>query len=312
MLKRRVKTSTMPRRGRSAAGVCVVAGLVSVLALMAASSALAEPKGIFNRFKQCPTEVAGVTLCQFAQTKSGEFVLGTSKVPINKTITIQGGGIPINETETEFALIPAKNGESLSKTELNVPGGLTGLINCEEITGSGFFEKAAREACKAIFENKTTGVTATTELVANAHNPAILNEVALVTREGTALTLPVRVHLKNPLLGNSCYIGSEASPLELKLTTGTSGGLTGKRGETESQEEKGLELLHIFNNSLVDNTFTAPGSEGCGEFLFIKGYLDGILNSKLKIPNKAGENAARLNGELYATTVANVVASEKF
>ncbi len=274
---------------------------------------MAEPKGIFNRFKQCPTEVPGVTLCQFAQTTSGEFVLGTTKVPINKTITIQGGGIPTSpETEVEYFLIPAKNGESLSKTELNVPGGLTGLVNCEEITGNGFFEKAAREACKAIFENKTTGVTATTELVANAHNPAILNELALVSQVGTALTLPVRVHLKNPLLGNSCYIGSEASPLQLHLTTGTSGALKGKRGETETKEEKGLELLRLFNNSLVDNTFTAPGAEGCGEFLFIKGYLDGILDSKLKIPNKAGENSARLNGELYATSAANVIASEKF
>ena len=32
-----------------------------------------------------------------------------------------------------------------------------------------------RASCKAIFENKTTGVTATTELVANATNPPILN-----------------------------------------------------------------------------------------------------------------------------------------
>jgi len=293
------------------------AALVTVAAFAAVgwtSSAIAEPKGIFNRFKQCPTEMSGVILCQFAQTTSGEFIIGTSKVPINKTITIQGGGVPTGnpENEAEYFLVPAKNGESISKTELNVPGGLTGLVNCEEIKGSGLFEKAARAACKAVFESGLTGVTATTELVATAVNPAILNEVALSTEEGTAITLPVRVHLKNPLLGNACYIGSEASPIQLHLSTGKSGALKGARGETETKEENGLALLRVFENSLVDNTFTAPAAEGCGELLLVKGYLDSIVNNKLKLPNKAGENAATLNGELYATSAENVIASEKF
>src|SRR6201999_3192350 len=106
----------------------------------------------------------------------------------------------------------------LSKTALNVPGGLLG-VNCYEIKGEGWLENAARELCKAIFENEYTGVTATTELVATETNPAILNLVALSTEEGTAITLPVRVHLKNPLLGGTCYIGSTAHPIQLHLTT---------------------------------------------------------------------------------------------
>jgi hypothetical protein len=289
--------------------IMALASLLGTFAL--ASPALAAPKGIFAKFAQCPTSIPGVTLCQFGQTTSGEFSIGSTKVPINKTITIQGGGIPTG-VPREYFLVPAKNGESLSKTELNVPGGLLGLINCEEIKGNGFLEKAEREACKAIFENKTTGVTATTELVATEKNPALLNIHNLSTEEGVALTLPVRVHLKNPFLGNSCYVGSEAHPLQLHLTTGASGKLHGKAGEPETQEEKEQVLLRITENSLVDNTFTAPGAEGCGEFLFIKGYLDGILNAKLKIPNKAGENSVILNGELNSATAEAVIASESF
>lgn len=318
MLKDRCKRLASLRK-RSLITVSM-ALLVPLTALAFASPAMAEPKGIFKIFKQCPTEIPGVVLCTFAQTTGGEFSIGTTKVPINKTITLQGGDIKTGNPEfpREFFAVPAKNGESLSKTELNVPGGLAGIINCEEIKGNGFFEKAARELCKATFENKLTGVTATTELVANAKNPVLFNEFNLAEQEGTALTLPLRVHLKNPFLGNSCYIGSESSPLQLHLTTGEThppAGFTplhGALGEPETLEEKEQIMLRITGNSLVDNTFSAPGATGCGEFLFVKGFLDSIINGKIKIPNKAGENKAILNGELNAAAADAVIASEKF
>jgi len=314
-------------RGRRLAGtrrrtlvIAAAALMVPLTALASASPAMAEPKGIFKIFNQCPTEVPSVALCNYAKTTSGHFVIGTSEVPINLPIILQGGLIPTGNPKNgrEFFAIPAKNGESLSKTELNVPGGLAGIIKCEEIKGEGLAEKFLRELCKKTFENKVTGVTATSELVANAKNPVLLNEVALAEENGTALTLPLRVHLKNPLLGNSCYIGSESSPLELHLTTGEThppAGFTplrGKLGETETLEEKEQVVLRAGESSLVDNTFSAPGAEGCGEFLIFKGFLDSLVNGKLKIPNKAGENAAVLNGELNVATQEAVIASEKF
>jgi hypothetical protein len=308
------------RSVRARALIATLALMVPLAALTMASSASAEPKGIFKIFNDCPLEVPGVSLCTVSKTTSGEFILGTSKVPINQTITLQGGAIKTEnpENEREFFLIPAKDGNSLSKTELNVPGGLTGLINCEEITGSGFFEKAAREACKAVFETGATQVTATTELVATATNPAILDEVAFNEESGTALTMPIRVHLKNTFLGNSCYVGSTAHPLQLHLTTGATKppvgfkSIHGSAGIPESVEEHEIPLLRDFNLSLVDNTFGAPGAEGCGEFLFVKGFLNGIINSKLKIPNTAGNNTAILKGELKVATPQHVKESESF
>jgi hypothetical protein len=153
-------------------------------------------------------------------------------------------------------------------------------------------------------------VTATTELVASATNPAILNLPNLSREEGTALVLPVRVHLKNPLLGSGCYVGSEASPLQLHLTTGTSGSKKGKRGTAETLEEKEQVMLRVSNNTLVDNTFTAPVAEGCGgAFSFL---IDPIVDSKLGLPSKAGNNSAVLNGTISAAAAEAVVASEKF
>jgi hypothetical protein len=300
--------------------IAMMTVLVPLAALGVASPAMAEPKGIFKIFNQCPTEVPGVTLCNYAQTTSGEFVLGSTKVPINETITLQGGDTPTGnpENEREFFAIPAKNNESLSKTALNVPGGLTDFIDCEEIKGEGWFEKEVRAACKSVFEGTLLGVTATTELVATETNPVIFNEQAIGLEKGTALTLPVRVHLKNPFLGNSCYIGSEASPLQLHLTTGATKppagfeSIHGATGKIETLKEDGVRMIHISGNSLVDNTFSAPGAEGCGELFGYTGFLDSLVDAKSKIPSKAGENVAKLDGELNASSAENVIESESF
>jgi hypothetical protein len=295
---------------------------LSVLGL--ASSAQAAPKGIFSIFSDCPLATfkalginPGAALCQFGQTTSGEFAIGATKVPINQTITLQGGAIPFGTAETEFFLIPGANGESLSKTALNVPGGLLDIINCEEIKGEGIFEKIERAACKATFENpNTTGVTATTEVVANTKNPAILNEFNLANGVGAAIVLPVRVHLKNPLLGESCYIGSESSPIQLNLTTGKTSpkppnkSISGKPGTFETLEEKEQVMLRIKNNSLVDNTYSVPVAEGCGGFFSF--IIDPIVDSKLKLPSASGNNTAILNGTLNTATAEAVEASEKF
>jgi len=292
--------------------IAITALMIPLGALGIAQPAMAEPKGIFKIFSDCPTTEPGVTICTFAETTSGEFAIGKTAVPINKPIILQGGGIPTGnpENENEYYLVPAKDGNSLSKTELNVPGGLLDLINCEEITGKGFFETIERNACKAIFENKTTGVTATTELVANTKNPAILNLPALTNEKETGITLPVRLHLKNPLLGSSCYVGSEASPVELHLTTGKSGTLKGKAGKEQTPEEKGYEYIRLAENTLVDNTFTAPVAEGCGEFFSF--LIDPVVDSKLGLPSKSGNNKAILNGTLNVATTEAVIASESF
>jgi hypothetical protein len=296
---------------------------VPLTVLGLASTAQATPKGIFSIFSNCPLESIkllgvppGAAQCQYAQTTSGEFVIGTSKVPINQTVTLEGGAIPKGETEVEFYLIPGANGQSISKTALNVPGGLAGLINCEEIKGSGLFEILERGTCKAIFENGLTGVTATTEPAANTANPAIFNEFNLANETGTAIELPVRVHLKNPLLGENCFIGSESSPIQLKLTTGKTSpnppntSISGKLGTPETLAEKGWSMLHIKENSLVDNSFSVPVAKGCGGFFSF--LIDPIVNNKIKLPSANGHNTAILNGALNVATAEAVEASEKF
>ncbi len=306
--------------------------LIAVMALMAplaslriASPALAAPSGIFSVFADCPLVAfratglpPGSLECAFHQVTSGEVAIGSMKVPIDQTVTLQGGFVPTGnpENSAEYFDYPAEGGESISKTELEVPGGLPGLIDCREVGGWGLRERVERYTCQALsFNARTSEVTATVEGVANASNPVIYNENAINKEEGTGITFPVRVHLKNPLLGNSCYIGSESSPLQLHLTTGATSppegfeSIHGVRGDPSTPEEDGHELILVTGDSLVDNTFSAPVVEGCGETF--SPIIDPLLDSKLKLPSGAGHNTAILNGLAYLAGPEEVEAVEK-
>ncbi len=294
------QADTRARRG-------VIGVLVASFAtLLLASSALAaehHPTGNLAVFKDCPTANKATESCVFAQTESGEFVVGKEAVPIKNKITLQGG---IHETASgaeEF--IGAENGETLSKTPQPVPGGLLGLVRCNEI--GNLLE---RIACEVVFQNGVTGVNATTELAAPASSIGI-NVENLIEQTGTALSLPVKVHLENPFLGGECYIGSNAKPVELPLTTGTTSPpapnkpISGSKGELSVVEGP---VLILKNNELVNNSFAAPGAEGCGGlFAFL---IDPIVNAKLGLPAAAGHNTARLKGTLQTASAEKVKDSE--
>ncbi len=273
-----------------------------------ASSAYASshhPKGEFASFADCPLSSSSTELCVFAKTESGSFTVGNEKVPIVNAITLQGG-VHINATTGAFEFIGAEDGNTLSKTAQKVPGGLAGLIKCNEI--SNFLE---RIACELVFENGVTGVNATTELAAPASSIG-LNLTNLLEATGTALSLPVKVHLENPFLGGSCYVGSNAHPVVIELTTGTTSPpapnkpITGAVGEIEINPTG--QIVTIKKNSLVNNSFPAPGAEGCGGIL--SGLIDPIVDSKLGIPAAAGHNTAILNGTLKTAEASAVKESE--
>jgi hypothetical protein len=309
MFTKTLQLSASVRRRTLVAAMAVGASL----GVLSASPALAvehHPKGAFAPFADCPLSNAAVEECIVATTSSGEFVAGKKTVPITNPITLQGGTIE-NEATGALTFVGAEDGNTLSKTPQNVPGGLLGLINCTEIKGEGLLEKLARKSCETIFENKATGVTATTELAAPASSIGI-NVQNLLFGEGIALSLPVKVKLDNPLLGNSCYIGSNAKPIVIEFTTGATNppppnkSIKGSPGELEIKE--GGSLVVIKNNSLVNNSFAAPEATGCGGlFAFL---INPIVNGQLGLPAAAGHNTAILNGKLEQAAAQSVRNSE--
>jgi hypothetical protein len=270
----------------------VGAMVLASLAAFAVPSAMATPKGGYAVFAQCPVKAAKVNGCIYSPTESGEVKIGKSEVPILKTQVLQGG--LLRETEPLVKhMAGALNGETLTKVGQKVPGGITGLVKCSEIKGEGLIEKGLRASCEFIFEHGTdTGVYAYTELAAPASS-VVLNVANEESGKGTALTLPVKVRLENELLGSECYIGSEAEPVTLNLTSGaTTGGPTGKPGTQVTKEGGGI--LEITGLSLVNNTFSAPKATGCGPL----GLLAGTVDSQIGLPSASGKNVAVLNGRV--------------
>jgi hypothetical protein len=279
---------------------------VMLAALGSAAPAMAvthHPKGDYAPFADCPLSNPNTFTCVVAKTEGGEFVVGKQVVPIKNTITLQGG---IKEDEGTQTFIGAEDGNTLSKTAQNVPGGLAGLVNCFEI--SNFIE---RVACELVFENGVTGVTATTELAGPASSIGISTN-NLLSEEGIALSLPVKVHLESPFLGSSCYIGSNSHPINIPLTTGKTSPpapnkpISGSKGTLEFKDS--FTIVLIKENILVNNSYAAPEAEGCGGvFSFL---LDPIIDAKLGLPAAAGHNTAILKGTLENANAAAVKASE--
>jgi hypothetical protein len=281
----------------------VALAVVALAALGLAGSASAKLTGNYTKFAQCPFTNLEVKKCLYAVTESGEVVLGNKKVPIEKPAVLQGGYGAADEETGMAPFFAATNGETLSKAPQNVPGGLAGLVNCKEI--SDFILKTS---CQWTFENGLTGVTSTLELARPA-SEILISEKHLAEEIGVAMQLPVKVHLENPFLGSSCYVGSSSSPLIWKLTTGETSPppgtepIKGFGGTAHFLEEGRIAVTE--GSKLVDNAWAAPGATGCGGFL-VELILDPIVNVSAGLPSAAGKNVAILNNTINVASRAAV------
>ncbi len=286
----------------------VLFALVMPLATLGlASPALAvqhHPTGDYAPFADCPLSNPSVTSCIVANTTSGEFTVGKKTVPINKTITLQGGTITNPETG-EVTFVAAEDGNTLSKTALYVPGGLLGIKAPE------YLNKEQKERFEEMINKGLTGVTETTELAKPA-SAIKLNTNNLINQEGVALQLPVKVKLSNVFLGSGCYVGSESNPVILNLTTGTTSPpkpnepIKGSVGTIEFKEE--FNIVSLTGGSLVDNAFAAPEATGCGAPF--SSLVDKLVDSVFGVPAAAGHNTAILTGKLEEAYAPAVKASE--
>jgi hypothetical protein len=282
----------------------IATALVAAM-LVPASQALASshhPKGEYAQFAECPLSHPAVVFCLYSQSSGGFFQIGLKTVPLKNPVTLQGG---LEESGGEAVFVGAENGETLSKTPQTVPGGLLGV-----------------EAPKSwplflqILFNETinkglTGVTATVELAAPASSIKV-NTENLANEEGDALVLPVKIKLDNAFLGSNCYVGSNAHPVVINFTTGETSPpppnkpIHGAAG-TLSINEAGT-ILTLSGGSFVNNSFAAPGANGCGGLLSF--LVDPFVNSLVGLPSPAGSNAAILEGKFQLGFAPAVKASE--
>ncbi len=256
-------------RARQAAAVGLATLVSAAILAPAAAQAKPVPNPEYEQFASCPALVKHLEYCLVATTTSGSFTVGYATVPITNPIVLKGGVL-----QGSTSLVPATDGNTLSQSPEKVPGGLLGVA---ELGGE---------------------VTATTEL-ALPPEAIEVSEANLFAEEGTALLLPIKIKLANPLLGATCVIGSDSAPVILRLTTGTTSPpspnhpISGSRGTLTLKGEG--NIAQISGTRLVDNAFAAPAAENCG-------LLTLLLNLKEGLPAAAGHNTAILEGTIERTS----------
>jgi hypothetical protein len=292
-------------KGKDEMKKAIVGTLLGVMATLAfASAAFASshhPTGIYTQFAECPLNRATITDCIYSSTYGGSVKLGNKTVPIENPVTLQGG---FEGAGTHIEFYGAENGDTLSKTPQPVPGGLLGLLNCKEQTNP-----IIKGLCETALENGLTGVNATVELTGPTKGLTNigLNTENLIFEEGTALSLPVKIKLENPLLGGNCYIGSDKSPVVIDLTSGTSGALVGDSGVLSFNEPL-FTIITVAGSKLVNSTFSAPGVKGCGGLLSL--LVDPVVSSVVGLPAGSGKNSATLEANFEDAQPEAVIASE--
>jgi hypothetical protein len=285
-----------------------LAGALVFAMLVPASSAIAtphHPTGEFAQFGDCPLSRATLTACLFSESSAGSFTIGKKNVPIVNPVVLQGGLEWKESILEELPLIAAEDGNTLVKTPQPVPGGLLG------IEAPTWWPKFLQDLFNETINNGATGVTATVEIAGPASSVK-LNSLNLLIGSGTALALPAKIKLGNSFLGSNCYIGSNSNPVQLNFTTGTTSPpppnkpITGSPGT--ASENAGGTLVTFSGGRLVNNSYAAPGANGCGGlFSFL---IDPFVNSIVGLPSAAGTNTAILEGVIKIAEPAAVRASE--
>jgi len=235
----------------------VVALLAIGASLLFASTATAA----FPNFSDCPRANPEVLTCADIQSVSGSLEIKGFTVPLGESLEIRGG---INSETRRF--IPPAGTDGFFSRAIRIPGGILGIE----------------------FPIPGNAVLAIAQLAGPTSAVSIDLGIPITT-----ISLPVKVKLENPILGSSCYIGTNSNPSRVNLTTGTTSPpspnrpISGSIGEISVDESVMPPILKLTGATSVDNAFAVPGASGCG----LLGIVNPLVNLRLRLPSAAGNNA---------------------
>ncbi|MER5883276.1 hypothetical protein ABT160_05570 [Streptomyces sp. NPDC001941] len=240
-------------------------------------------------FTRCPVDAGPMMAtdgldkapqCVASSSASGSIKLGNTTVITART-NLQMGTIQ-NSDGTSSVVAPASG--ALIADSATVPGGLLGLMCPSNLPG-------ITEICQTLSDAKLNKITATMESVGT---PSNFDQIAGVLTDMPIVTIPVRIHLQNPILGDNCYIGTKANPILLRPANSTAPGFGVDRfnGDGSANEEGDMSRLNLLGSTQGDSTFAVPGASGCGLGL---GLVNAAVNLKTGLPAASGKNKLTLN-----------------
>ncbi|HTZ63706.1 MAG TPA: hypothetical protein VMB51_06340 [Solirubrobacteraceae bacterium] len=243
-------------------------------------------------FGVCSTNYPGVDGCIYgATTSESYFQAGKVTVHYAKPVVLQGGMLE-NEPSYIKPLAPALNGKTIVPVAQPAPS-LTEDIDAELLP-----EKEKQRYEEYLANGGSTAVTATIELAGPAQDIVVDSKATLdeTGESEPAFTFPVMIHLRNKFLGEDCYNGSTADPIVVSFISGETNPeppnvpIHGHTGKVRSHGEGAV--AEVTGAVLVNNTYAAPGVQGCG----IYNGADAALDAALELPSPSGHNTSVLTG----------------
>jgi len=260
----------------------------AAVASMGTATAATTLNGSWAPFSRCPVDdpamlaadgAADIAVCVSSHSPGGSIKLGNTVVPFGAS-DLQVG--VVNHPGAVSTVVSPPGG-ALVADSAKVPGGLLGLMCPSDIP-------VVTSICKTLTDVSLNRVTATIESV---NTPTDFQLLAGATSGRPIITLPVRIHLENSLLGDKCYIGSASNPILLKPQNLTQPATTSEQfaGDGTPDPAGAMNRLNLLGATQTDTTYAVPGTNGCG----LLGALNWAVNLKTGLPSAAGNNNVTLN-----------------
>jgi hypothetical protein len=269
------------RRSRVLIGAAAAIPMISLcLAVPAASAYTPVPPPTPQTFQECPVNGAiqghygRVTVCVVGVASQGLINIGSLDTTFHGPGVVDGGTALNSATQPNW--VDALNGKSFTSPKQ--------LMAIPVMTMIG---------------NPSIPPPADSDVWVEASQAGAMGFSLITPGQGlNPLTVvPLSFHLMNPVLGPNCYIGTDADPITLNLTTGISGALTGTLGTLSTAGFSGG--LYTTGTEVVDGTFSTPGATGCGP----AGVYDAAIDTVGNLPSPSGANEAILYGNFDLATV---------
>ena len=284
-MKSTADTRPMTRGAATMLAAAALAWTVTVPAPAMAAIGYPDPGGIYTPFTDCPLHNPAMRLaapgfamgCIKSITPSGTFTINGVPVAITQPVIVQFGtysDMDANGNQV-FHVVPTQDGNDLVAQPEVIPNGMLVLL-CSST------DPRAVKLCQLAMNTGKTDLSVQVQLAGPITNFSPLAE--------TPFTLPIKIKLTNPLLGGTCYIGSNSDPILLNPMFNPVGSLAFEP-DPDPTTFPNVAVLSINGSTLTDDTFSVPAATGCGP----GGSANGAINAVLGLPSPSGNNHLVLN-----------------
>lgn len=252
--------------------------------------------GDWGPLNRCPVDdptmlsangTTNLAVCLAVASPNGSLTIGALTIP-TKATDLQLG-VNLNSETGVAALAVPPNGAVLDES-IEIPNGLQGLI----CPGSG---RLAWRVCRPPHNREGDNehshkLTDLTISVVSAGAPSNFNLGAGLGINEPIISVPVKIHLQNRLLGDRCYIGSDDEPIVTQPENTGSPTVSFEAFDANGTPNPEGPMADLqLHGSQSTSSFAIPTATHCG----FEGVFDNAIDSHLGLPSAAGNNKLVFN-----------------